>query len=227
MMVEAEGGASEAAEDIEVGSFGGEGQGGGGERGLAIESGAAHDGAEEEVGYGFQGEFSLSEGGLRSGKILNHGEHRGYTGTDVGQPGRNLEGVGGLGGGHGHDGRRPFADGMHGATIGAVGCRELGSAVGTGGVGLEGVEGLATAAALPVVADGGTGLAGGAGVSEAARQFGEAQEGAGVLESAPAIEKKEEGHDAVPERLRPNRETDERDDAHQAKNSGDMQTAGA
>jgi hypothetical protein len=54
MMVEAEGGASEAAENVEVGGFRGEGQRGRRESSLAIESGAAHDGAEEEMGDGFQ-----------------------------------------------------------------------------------------------------------------------------------------------------------------------------
>ena len=63
VMIQAEGGASEAAEDVEVGGFGGEGERGSGERSLAVESGAAHGGAEKKVSDGFHGliEFSARQ----------------------------------------------------------------------------------------------------------------------------------------------------------------------
>ena len=46
MMVQAEGGASEAAEDIEIGSLGSQRQRRGGEGRFTVEAGAAHGGAE-------------------------------------------------------------------------------------------------------------------------------------------------------------------------------------
>ena len=46
VMVQAEGGASEAAEDIEIRRFGSQRQRGGGEGRFAVEAGAAHGGAE-------------------------------------------------------------------------------------------------------------------------------------------------------------------------------------
>ena len=56
MVIEGEGGATEAAEDVEVGGFGGERERGRGESGFAIEAEASEVGAEEEVSDGFQGE---------------------------------------------------------------------------------------------------------------------------------------------------------------------------
>ena len=54
MMGEAEGWTAEAAEDVKVRSFGVEGQRERGQRGLAIEAGASHAGAGQEMGDGFQ-----------------------------------------------------------------------------------------------------------------------------------------------------------------------------
>ena len=54
VMIQPEGGTAEAAQDIEIGGLGSEGEGERGERGLAIEAGAAQVGAEQEVGDGFQ-----------------------------------------------------------------------------------------------------------------------------------------------------------------------------
>lgn len=47
----------ESPKYIKIGRFGGEGHGGGGQRGLAVESHASQNGAGEEVGDGFQEEF--------------------------------------------------------------------------------------------------------------------------------------------------------------------------
>jgi hypothetical protein len=52
-MVQAERRASEAAQNVEVRGFSRQRQSSRGKRRLAIESGAAHGGAEQEVGYGF------------------------------------------------------------------------------------------------------------------------------------------------------------------------------
>lgn len=46
MVIESEGRSAETAEDIEVGGLGGEREYGGGERGLAVQTSAAHVGAE-------------------------------------------------------------------------------------------------------------------------------------------------------------------------------------
>jgi hypothetical protein len=54
MVGEAEGGAAESAKNVEVGSFRGEGKRERGQRGLAVESGASHASAGQEVGDGFQ-----------------------------------------------------------------------------------------------------------------------------------------------------------------------------
>jgi hypothetical protein len=54
MMREAERGAAEAAEDVEVWSFGGERERERGQRGLAVEPGASQARASQEVGNGFQ-----------------------------------------------------------------------------------------------------------------------------------------------------------------------------
>src|SRR5450631_3701553 len=45
---------NDSADDVEVGSFGGERERERGQRGLAVESGASHAGAGQEVGDGFQ-----------------------------------------------------------------------------------------------------------------------------------------------------------------------------
>jgi len=55
MMVERECSASEAAEDVKIGRLGSQSKGGSGERGIAIEPGASHVGAEKKMGDGFQG----------------------------------------------------------------------------------------------------------------------------------------------------------------------------
>jgi hypothetical protein len=55
MVSETERVTTEAGEDVEIGSFGGEREGERGQRGLAIQPGAAHAGAGEEMGDGFQG----------------------------------------------------------------------------------------------------------------------------------------------------------------------------
>jgi len=56
---EAEGGAMEAAQDIEIRSLGGQRQHSCGKRGLAIESGAVHAGASQEVSNGVESVFGL------------------------------------------------------------------------------------------------------------------------------------------------------------------------
>jgi len=53
VMVQAECAAAEAAEHIEIGGFCRESQRRGSERGLAVESGAAHVGAKQKMGYRF------------------------------------------------------------------------------------------------------------------------------------------------------------------------------
>lgn len=61
MVIEAEGRTAEAAENVEVGRFRGERERSCGERGFAVQPGAAHIRAEQEMGDGFQeslGEFS-------------------------------------------------------------------------------------------------------------------------------------------------------------------------
>ena len=65
MVGETEGGAADAAEDIEVWGFGGEGERERGERGLAVESGASQACAGQEVGDGFQ---SVSKDSMGTGK---------------------------------------------------------------------------------------------------------------------------------------------------------------
>jgi len=60
MVIEGEGGSAEAAEDVEIGGFGGKGEGGGSERGFTVQAGAAEVGAKQEMGDGFQGK-SLDE----------------------------------------------------------------------------------------------------------------------------------------------------------------------
>ncbi len=55
MMGETEGGAAETAEDVQIGSFRGESECERSQRGLAVESGAAHACAGEKVGNRFQG----------------------------------------------------------------------------------------------------------------------------------------------------------------------------
>ncbi len=54
MMGKGEGRAAKAAEDVEVGSFGGERERERGQRGLAVESGAAQACTGQEMGNGFQ-----------------------------------------------------------------------------------------------------------------------------------------------------------------------------
>ena len=55
MVSEAEGRtAKQAADYVEVGSFGGEGERERGQRGLAVEPGPSHAGAGQEVSNGFQ-----------------------------------------------------------------------------------------------------------------------------------------------------------------------------
>ena len=54
MMRETEGRAAEAAEDVEIGSLRGERESERGQRGLAVESGAAHARAGQEMGDWFQ-----------------------------------------------------------------------------------------------------------------------------------------------------------------------------
>ena len=46
--------AEKTADDVEVGSFGGEGERGGGQRGLAVETGSSQRRAEKKVSDGFQ-----------------------------------------------------------------------------------------------------------------------------------------------------------------------------
>jgi len=60
MVIEGEGRPAEAAENIEVGGFGGQRERRRRKRGLAVEAGAAEVRAEEEMGDGFQG-MSLDE----------------------------------------------------------------------------------------------------------------------------------------------------------------------
>ena len=55
MMSEPEGGAAEAAEDIEIGSLRGERERERGQRGFAVESGTAQARARQKMGDGFQG----------------------------------------------------------------------------------------------------------------------------------------------------------------------------
>ncbi len=73
MVGEAEGGTAQAAENIEIGGFGGEREGERGQRGLAVEAGASEAGAGQEVGQGFQavGRFygvvgEMSKGGAEA-----------------------------------------------------------------------------------------------------------------------------------------------------------------
>jgi hypothetical protein len=54
MVREAEGGATEAAEDVQVRGFGGERERERGQRGFAVEPGAPQAGAGQEVSDGFQ-----------------------------------------------------------------------------------------------------------------------------------------------------------------------------
>ena len=54
MMSKSEGGAADSAEDVEIRGFSGECERKRGQRGLAIEPGASHAGAGQEVGDGFQ-----------------------------------------------------------------------------------------------------------------------------------------------------------------------------
>ena len=54
MMGESEGRAAEAAEDVQIGSLGGERERERGQRGLTIKSGAAHARARQEMGDRFQ-----------------------------------------------------------------------------------------------------------------------------------------------------------------------------
>jgi hypothetical protein len=64
MMGEGERRTSDSAQDVEIGGFGGERQRQCGERGLAIESGAPHAGAGQEVSDGFQGLVGFYLAGL-------------------------------------------------------------------------------------------------------------------------------------------------------------------
>ena len=60
MMGEAKNWAMKSAEDVEVGRFGGQGDGRGGQRRLTIQSGAAKAGAGQKMCDRFHGEMSLS-----------------------------------------------------------------------------------------------------------------------------------------------------------------------
>ena len=66
MVIEREGGTTEAAKDIEVGRFRGQRERSRGQRGFAIETGAAHVRAEQEMGDGFQENEFNGKWSLRS-----------------------------------------------------------------------------------------------------------------------------------------------------------------
>src|SRR5579864_3566543 len=91
----------------------------------------------------------------------------------------------------GHGRHDPIAHGMRPATVQTSGYGELGRAVRTDGLGLEGIERLATLSAAPKISQRGCCSAPGTGKTIPARQFCQAQQSSGLLQASPTIHQNE------------------------------------